>query len=570
MRKDETPVDRLVGDLVARRIDRRQFMRRAVALGLSVPGAGALMAACGGGDDDDGGGGGGATTAPRAGTGTGTGTTQKAAAEVPARLTVRLGNDIANLDPAFYPASVDEAVFTNIGESLVTFKPGTFDIVNRLAATFEPSADGLSYDFTLKPGIKWQKGYGEVSADDVKFSYERIAGLTTPKIDSPYSGDWAPHLKEVIVKDKLSGTIVLKQPFAPLMRSTLPTAGSGIILPRKAVEERGKKFATDPVASGPYEFVKWTPKERVVLKRFADYSGAYDEYLGSPFPEIHFVPITDDSAADIALETGEVDFSLISLPGIERFEDNDKFVVKEAPTLDYNWIGMNQEHPKLKDIRVRKAIRLAIDVPAIIEAAFEGKFTRANSIIPESMGLGYWADAPQYDRDVDAAKALLQEAGVSNLALTYTYTEETGSKIAAQVVQENLAEVGIKLTLDLVDSAAFYELGKNLRERQLFYVGFVTQPDPSWSFVWFTCKQIDVWNWQYWCSEEFDRLHFAALKESDPAKRNEMYIEMQKLWDAQANVVWTHFPKLYYGHRKGIEPSITPHGRMRVDEFRAV
>ena len=186
------------------------------------------------------------------------------------------------------------------------------------------------------------------------------------------------------------------------------------------------------------------------------------------------------------------------------------------------------------------------------------------------MGLGYWADAPAYDRDIDAAKALLQEAGVSSLDLSFTYTEEAGSKIVAQIVQENLAEVGITVSLNLLDSGTYYTLGESLRERELFYVGFVTQPDPSWSFVWFTCNQIDVWNWQYWCGTEFDRLHFAALKEPDEAKRNEMYIEMQKLWDAQANVVWTSFPTNYYGHRTGIEPAVTPHGRFVPHAFRAV
>ena len=563
---DVPQVDRLVSDLLARRIDRRQFVRLAMALGLSLPSASALLAACAPASPSASG----QSTAAASATGAASAVPSASGqAAVPAKLTLRLTADIANLDPAFYPGSVDESVYAGIYEGLVAWKPGTFEVVNQLAATFEPSADGLSYEFTLKEGILWQKGYGEVTAEDVKFSYERIAGLTTPKLDSPYAGDWSPHLKEVVVKDKLSGTIVLKEPFAPIMRSTLPTA-SGTILPKKAVEERGEKFATDPVGSGPYEFVSWTPKERIVLKRFAEYSGAFDEYLGSPFPEINFLPISNDSASDIGLETGEIDFGALSLPAIGRFESNDKFVVKTAPTLDYNWIGMNQEHAKLKDIKVRQAIRLAIDIPAIIVAAFEDRYARANAIIPENMGLGYWADAPTYDRDIAAAKALLQEAGVSSLDLSFTYTEEAGSKIVAQIVQENLAEVGITVSLNLLDSGTYFTLGESLRERELFYVGFVTQPDPSWSFVWFTCSQIDVWNWQYWCGTEFDALHFAALKESDEAKRNEMYIEMQKLWDAQANVVWTSFPTNYYGHRTGIEPAVTPHGRFVPHAFRAV
>jgi peptide/nickel transport system substrate-binding protein len=563
MSNDDPQVQRLVSDLVARRIDRRQFVRLAVTLGLSLPTVSALLAACTPQAP--------ATAGAPSGSESGapSASPSSTSAAVPERLTLRLSSDIANLDPAFYPASTDESVFTNIFEGLVAWKPGTFDVVNQLAAAFEPSADGLSYEFTLKEGLLWQKGYGEVTAEDVKFSYERIAGLTTPKIESPYTGDWSPHLKEVTVKDNLSGTIVLNEPFAPLMRSTLPTM-SGAILPRKAVEERGESFATDPVGSGPYEFVSWTPKERVVLKRFAEYSGAFAEHHGSAFPEIHFLPIDNDSAANIGLETGETDFGLLGVADIERFEANDAFAVKTAPTLDYGWIGMNQQHPKLTDLRVRQAIRLAIDVPAIIDAAFEGRFQRARAIIPENMGIGYWADAPEYAQDVDAAKALLQQAGLSNLDLTFTYAEETGSAVIAQVVQENLAELGITVTLNLVDSAAFYTLGKSLRERELYYVGFVTQPDPSWSFVWFTCSQIDVWNWQYWCDEEFDMLHFAAIKEPDPAKRSEMYIEMQKLWDAAANVVWTHYPTNYFGHRTGIEPAITPHGRFLPHAFRAV
>jgi peptide/nickel transport system substrate-binding protein len=552
MATNDPRVQRLVDDLLARRIGRRQFIRLSLALGLSLPTVGALLAACG--------------EAPATGVPT---TPTPGAPEAPARLSIRLIGDIANLDPALWPASYDEAVFTGIFEGLVTWQPGTFEVVNQLAASFEPSADGLSYDFTLKEGILWQKGYGEVTAEDVKFSYERIAGLTTPAIESPYAGDWSPHLREVVVRDRLSGTIVLNEPFAPLMRSTLP-APSGIIVPKAAVEERGDRFGTDPVGSGPYEFVSWTPRQRVVLRRFADYSGAFDEYHGTRFEEINFLPIASDSAADIGLETGEVDFGQISLTSIDRFEGHDQFVVVTAPTLDYNWIGMNQEHPKLQDIRVRQAIRHAMDVPAMLDAAFEGRYERANAIIPESMGLGHWADAPSYDRDVGAARALLEEADVSNLELRLTYAEEPGARSVAQIAQENLAEVGISLSLELLDSAAYYELGEGLRQRELFYVGFVTQPDPSWSFVWFTCDQIDTWNWQYWCGEEFDRLHFAALAEADETRRHEMYVEMQRLWDEQANVVWLAHPTIYYGHHRGILPAITPHGRMVTPAFRAV
>ena len=88
------------------------------------------------------------------------------------------------MDPAFYPARADE-IATGVFEGLVTYKPGTWEVVNKLAETFEPSADGLQFDFKLKEGIQFHGGYGELTAEDVKFSYERIAGLTKPKIDRP-------------------------------------------------------------------------------------------------------------------------------------------------------------------------------------------------------------------------------------------------------------------------------------------------------------------------------------------------------------------------------------------------
>ena len=539
----------LISDYVERRIDRRQFFRRAAALGLSLPAASALLAACGGG-----GGGDGATSATSGAaetSGEAGGTTAEAG---PAgTLTIRMLNDIANLDPAFYPTLDDSNVNVNINEGLVTYKPGTFDVVNQLADTFTPSSDGLTYDFTLKQGIQFQGNYGELTSDDVKFTYERLAD---PKVKSPYAGDWAA-LKEVAVKDKYSGTIILKEPFAALLRSTLPV-GSGLVLSRKAVTERGQKYATSPIGTGPYEFASWTPKQKVVLKPFAQYGGASKDIMGSSWSEIDFIPIEDDSAADIALQSGQLDFSQLSLAGIDRFQSDDNFTVTKQGSVNWQWIGMNILNPKLKDIRVRQAIRLATDVPSIIQAGFEGKWDRATAIIPPAMGLGYWKDAPTYERDTAQAQTLLQQAGVSNLELKFTYTEQTGSVALAQIVQQNLGDIGIKVTLDKIDSGTFYTLGKNERERELFFVGYVGEPDPSWSMVWFTCAQFDVWNWMYWCDKQFDSLQAEGLKTLDETKRNDIYIQMQQVWDQNANAIWIAWPTYYFGAKKGLQPAITP------------
>jgi peptide/nickel transport system substrate-binding protein len=526
-------------------LDRRSFLQRATALGLSLPAGGALLAACGGDEEDAGG-------------------TQAATSN----LRVRLGTDITTLDPAFFAnTSVDEPVMASVFEGLVTYDPHatSFKVVNQLAESFEPSSDGLSFDFTLKQGVPFHGDYGEVTAEDVKFSYERLAGLTKPKIESPYGGDWAA-LKEVKVKDKYSGTIILKEPFAALQQSTLPVT-SGYVVSKKAVEERGKKFGTSPIGTGPYEFTKWTPKQKVELKRFESYGTGF---IDPAWTTITFLPIDSDEAGDIALETGEVDFSQLSLQSIDRFEDNDEFETTSRTTLAYIWIGMNVLHPNLKDINVRQAIRYAIDVPSMLEAAFEGRFERANTIIPPDMGLGAWPDAPNYERDVDKAKDFLKQAGTVPAELTFTYLEEPGASEVAEITQANLAEVGIKVRLIKEDEGTYYELGKRLLDRQLFWGDYETQPDPSFSTVWFTCDQFDEWNWMYWCNKRYDELHFAALKESDPEKRSAAYVEMQKVWDEAVHTVWLAWPTKHYAFKKEIEAAITPHGRVLPQAFRPV
>jgi peptide/nickel transport system substrate-binding protein len=139
----------------------------------------------------------------------------------------------------------------------------------------------------LKRGIPFHAGYGEVTALDVKYSYERIAGITKPTINSSYQGDWSA-LGEVRVTGTYSGVIGLKHLFAPLYRTTLPLE-RGYVVSQRAVLDRGGGFATAPVGTGPYELVDWEPRNQAVLHRFADYGGARYGYADKVlWDEIHF------------------------------------------------------------------------------------------------------------------------------------------------------------------------------------------------------------------------------------------------------------------------------------------
>ncbi len=533
----------LVTDYTDNRIDRRQFLRRAGVLGLSGSAAGVLLSACG--------------SSAKPAKSSGPSSTGKPPTTT---LTYRPENDVQDMDPASWVSQDDVIVFDCIYEGLVTFRPGTWDVVNQLAESFEASADGMSFHFTLKKGVEWQKGYGEVRASDVKFSYERIAGLTKPNLNSPYAGDWSA-LESVHVTGPYEGTIILKQPFAPLMHSTLP-ASSGKVIPEKAVTALGKSFSTNPVGSGPYEFVSWVPKQHTVLQRFDRYSGADSAFAAkAPWTTIETQVIDSDDTAFEAIDTGSVAFGYLPPALIGQAQSASNLRVYSKPTLDYLFLSISQKN--VPNLNLRRAIRAAIDVPGIIKAAYDGKYARAYGIIPPSMGIGYWAGAPRYNQDLALARQYLAKSGEKNVTLTLTVTDDQADESAAQVIAANLAQIGIKVTIQPEDPATFDAIpgnGGGGPHRQLVYSIYVTEPDPYWSFIWFTCAQIGAWNWSDWCNPTFNSLLDQALRTYDVAKRDQLYIQAAKLWDAQSNIVWVAYPTWYFVTQPWVRPSLRPDG----------
>jgi len=466
-------------------------------------------------------------------------------------LRIRLYGDIQNMDPAFLVSQNDNVVAEGVISGLVTYGANSYDIVNDLAESIK-QVDDKTITFKLKEGIKWQKGYGEVTTEDVKYSYERIAD---PALKSAYKDDWAV-LDKVEIVDKYNAKIMLKEPFAPLWKTTLPIY-SGWVLCKKYVEEVGKeKFGTDIIGSGPYMVADWKPKQKLTLKRNPDYSGP-----AGVWDEIQFLPIEDDKAAEVAIEAGDVDLARIGIGSIERYKSHPTLKLVSSPALRYRWIGMNIENPKLKDINVRQAIRYAIDVPSIVQAAYRGQAEQEYGMVPPGL-IGYWKDAPKYARDVAKAKGFMAKAGLTSLDLKIDCQDTTEYKSWAEIAQQNLKEIGINLSINAMDSATFWTIGEGESglKVELFTNNYSLQPDPSWATVWFTCDQIGVWNWQRWCSKDYDDLHKKALVTLDDKQRDAMYIQMQKLYDEACHTVWITHGIVPHAYSPKIKPAITPNG----------
>lgn len=473
-------------------------------------------------------------------------------------LTARLYADISNLDPAFWTSAVDALVMRTIYAPALEFETGVEEFAVRPHSfkSYE-MLDETRVGFEIKPGIMYSDGYGEMTAEDAKFSFERIAD---PEVNSPYIDDWST-LDHVEVTGTYTGIIHLKKPFAPLFTTTLPGI-SGVILPKAAIEAAGGKFSTQPPCfSGPYRIKEWTPKTRLILERNPDW--ALD---ASEFEEIHLIPIEDPKTAELGFEAGDLDFAEVSVSSIPRYTETPPkdATFEQFDGLNYYWMGINEGNWQLEDQRLRRAIQLAVDRKAVVEAAYLGGASPAAGIV--APGLVGSREANIYNRDLDKARALLEEAGHGGgFPLTISIQQTAENLAAAQVIQANLAEIGIQLQINQYESGTFWSLGirsegDQWKDVQLFLMRFSMQPDPSWATMWFTPEQVGIWNWQGFDNAEFGELHEAAQSELDTAKRDEMYIRMQDLMEESGDFVFLNFVPVGALYRNTVEPALRPDG----------
>ena len=479
-------------------------------------------------------------------------------------LRVRNYSDIQVLDPAYILSAPETDVNVSMLQGLVTYKPGdSWDWELDAAAEINQD-DDTHISFTLRNDLGWTNGFGEMTADDVKFSYERVAD---PEMESPYAEDWIA-LDHVQVNDDRSGVIVLKEPYAPLWTTTLP-AGRGMIISRKAVEALpGKRYeAEPPCVSGPYQISSWDPSQKLTLAAIAGYTGPY---ANPAFSEIEVYPIVDESTAEVGFLAGELDITTVPITSMPELESNppENGTLVQAPSLKYVWMGVNQDNEVFQDIRLRQAVQYAVNINDILEASYFGLAKPATGIIPPGLVGHRSASLIANEGDPDYARQLLEEAGMSGGLDCRIDTLNKANYVAAcQVIQANLADVGINAEINVHDPGVWWTMGdessgdewKNL---QIMYSRFSSNPDPGWYTMWFTPQQVGIWNWERFNNAEFADLHAQALVTMDPAVRQGMYVEMQDLMEESGcyRFITNELTPTLYSDR--IVPAFGPDGRM--------
>jgi peptide/nickel transport system substrate-binding protein len=474
-----------------------------------------------------------------------------ALAQAKTSIAVRIERDIGSLDPAFRTGPQDANIFKSVYQRLIMQKANSPETELDAASEVKQVSPTL-IEFTLKPNQMFTDGFGEMTAEDVKFSFERFLKPGGDGKESPYKADWTG-LTSVEVTGKYTGRIVLSKPNAGLFAIALAD-GSGCIVSQKAMAARGAEHATKPVGSGPYMVVSVEKQRGAVLKRNPAYSGTPAAY-----EEVNVRFIQDPKTAELALRSSELDFAVLPPNVAEPMRGVAGITVETHPGLAYLWLGINMEKAPFNDVRVRQAVRLALDVDQMLIAGFNGKAPRLNSLIMQPIN-GHWKDAPVYKRNVAEAKALLAAAGQTSIKTKINIINQPIFQSMALVAQAMLREVGIDAAVDVQEGGTFWKAGEGEAGKtiDMFMMRFNGKLDPSFLMQWFVKGQIGVYNWQRFDNPAYDRLAADAIVELDPVKRAALVIEAQKEMDKSAAFVWLTNDVAYVVRRSNVRPAFLP------------
>jgi ABC-type transport system substrate-binding protein len=378
-------------------------------------------------------------------------------------LTFAAGADPDSLDPQNTQSNPGEQVNRMMYDNLVRFNT-KMQIEPALAESWTQSADGLTWTFKLRKGVRFHDGT-PFDAKAVKYFFDRVLGDEKPFKASLYT----PFVQGAQVVDDNTVRVTLKQPFAAFLFRLAHSAG-GIVSPA-AHQKWGKDLALHPAGTGPFKFVEWVKGDRVVVERNDAYWG------GRPLLDrVAVKTVKEDSARVLMLQSGDADLILNIPPeDIPRLRKDTRFGVESIATARALYIMINVKKKPFDDVRVRQALNHAVNREAIVTSLFQGNAEAISGIVaPLQNG---FAKLPGYAFDPKKAKELLAQAGVP--ALKVKLWSPKGRYVKdfelAQAVQQDLAAVGVEAALSTMEWGAYLsatKTGPEQTDRELFLLGW--------------------------------------------------------------------------------------------------
>lgn len=459
-------------------------------------------------------------------------------------LRVRFYDDPAGFDPADIFRIENENIAFNIYSGLTSYDSESGAIIPDLAESWETD-DNQTWTFHLRKGVQWQKGYGEFTAADVLYSYNRILD---PATASPYAAEFN-NLDSIEAPDDYTVVIKLKTPDGNFLHQ-VANYHQGQIVKKEAVEEFGDQYKWNPVGTGPYAAGNIDPSSEIVLVRHDDY------FLGkAPIERIFFSIIKDEAAATIALQNGEVDV-------VMRSNQEENLTILENAGFKMNHVDnyaasikvFNLEHPALANQKVRQAWAHAVDFGAIAEGVSPKLQGKAVSLLMDWME-GYTENTAQYEYDPEKAKQLLAEAGYANgFSAKVLSTSATGVTDQMQLEQEYLAAVGIQLEFELVDTPTFNQR----RNKGEFDTATRLLPAVNPDTLLFSFLHPDNiapkgLNGARYNNPDLTAKLEAARAETDAAKRKQLYEDVQRMAMDDLAYLPTFTSNVYWPSKPNVE-----------------
>ncbi len=365
--------------------------------------------------------------------------------------------NVRTLDPIKSVQGADNWSHVHIFDTLVRIPDGAFaagpqEFQPALAENWQSSADAKQWTFKLREGVAFHKGYGELTADDAKFTYDRLRD----PVKSGGVRSLFENIADVRVDGKYGLVISLQRP-DPLFLASSVSHSAACVVCRKAFEEKRDGFEMDPIGTGSYEFVRIDPAIGVFLKSNEQH---FDGAPPTKYLEIHY--ILDTTARTLAMLGGTVDMiEAARSPGwIPSIRSRDPRLIFDSASPGSSFtVSFNITKKPFDDVRVRQALMYRIDRDSIAKSmapisqrsyglnpsSFPGGFTAAT--IPAEL---------RYDYDPGRAKRLLSDAGMPNgfTFAAFTSQREDYSSLML-MVQEQLRQIGVTIKLSVMDHTAF-------------------------------------------------------------------------------------------------------------------
>jgi peptide/nickel transport system substrate-binding protein len=453
-------------------------------------------------------------------------------------LVIGLDQEPPTLDPHASPSAVTYQIIASVTESLL-YKAPDGKVSPWLAESWTPSRDGRSVTFKLRRDVKFHDGT-PFNADAVKFNFDRIVD---PKFKAGGARAQLAGYAGSKVLDEFTVQVSFETPYAPFV--TYAAAGTLSMVSPKAVKETGDQVHTRPVGTGPFMVKEYVAKDHATIVRNPAYNrkAPWSDRSGPPHLDAVLFKFVPEAGTRVTtLESGETQgIYLVPAQSLPRLEGNKAIRVEKMPWpgVPRIWL-LNMTRPPFDDVKVRRAVNHAVDKEAFLATVYKGTGLKAFAPLTAVM-LDDPALRQAYPFDPNRAKALLGEAGWQpgadgirakagqRLEIVLNAIEYGGGPDpTAQLIQSSLRDVGIDVKIKAQARPPWYE--DNYRCATHGPVMFLRSTDPDGLFALFHSSLVGAnFNWSCVKNATLDKLLEDGRRESDPAKRRAIYLQIEKL-----------------------------------------